>query len=986
MKGFCLIPNSKAAHENKPAMNQSGDGHDKPIVRRSSSSSSRLIVRQTTSTTRTTTTATTTNFDDDNHLPGNDDGANLERGSRQANYVSGNNNNDNNNSSRTFSRADKLPSSSSSSAWLLDASSSMNQVHSYNEAAQLLDKTRTSNNNNNNCPSLPEKHQTILESTGKTGNISIDDMPAKNCISTNKSQTPNWGVNNVGQQQGRAANVIDDDDDHDHNNYSLLDTADLQSPQSQLNSSNRNAVNQTMRADFYDNLLGQDKDAESQQVYSSKGMAANQNVHLISMEHQTTNPTLIDATANQTIRPIVRTRGSTKAIARRSQSEEPLAVKSATLPPNTPSRDRPRDLNKNKFDQQQAVANGRAIRDDLLTSMQSPQRSSIRLAAQKDCDVITETATMPSDYSSLRHEEPLNSIDRSASNRGASRSTLSAVQAPRSRVGKFVNYYPSTRQPQGSSTSSPSHKRHTSPYAFHVPLYRQQALQQTRAKSPISPRYERYLYESPPNSFGPRQAWPGSSQAACLYDDQYFANHDQQNYGDNQEGDQDTAMAMPEIKQARYGYVAPLDRLESKVSLDKYQQQKLPISKFNNSLRSRTIGHIPNMVQVSVDDNMWPTTKQASTRLLAYSANHQPMISANHCTNRSEGDLLKAHRIAWRHSNKYDLGHDNPFKPGTELSLEADLMVRLIKRGYPIEELPNLVQATKEVLAHQNDSRLRSKSCDRFNNTEEITTIGKSEKSGGYLSSNLRHVGETNLNDVKNKSSAVAINTVIRPQFKSHSNLLKAQNRSKKEEQNNGQLDELESCKRIWANSLSRAKSLPRFNCTNKENSKTNTNRLLTSAPQTDDTDSLDKLITNIESEISDLLVADVDKCDKKTAPSKLPISSSFENGNEFSVISGATKKPRLHKQDSTQESVEAIKRRSAKYDTTNQDEYRSPKGTNNRMNKLTSTTPRPALDNDRVASKSDLKNSKSSDLLLTSDVQTSVVSIKKRSKCCLIQ
>lgn len=95
----------------------------------------------------------------------------------------------------------------------------------------------------------------------------------------------------------------------------------------------------------------------------------------------------------------------------------------------------------------------------------------------------------------------------------------------------------------------------------------------------------------------------------------------------------------------------------------------------------------------------------------AHYKEHSPLLSArNNCDDYyqqiplitrqlvSDGELQRAHQV--------QLDSDNPFKPGTLLSWEADLMVRLMTRGYPVKDLPELVRRAKETL--ENDARYAS--------------------------------------------------------------------------------------------------------------------------------------------------------------------------------------------------------------------------------------------------------------------------------------
>lgn len=223
------------------------------------------------------------------------------------------------------------------------------------------------------------------------------------------------------------------------------------------------------------------------------------------------------------------------------------------------------------------------------------------------------------------------------------------------------------------------------------------------------------------------------------------------------------------------------------------------------------------MVQVTLDDT------QETDRF-------KPSANETAQTHTSEGDLLKAHVVAWR--SEAQLDHENPFKPGTELSWEADLMVRLIQRGYPIDELPHLVEAAKSEAAKR-----RSKSCERVSGNKSGVS------GGGFLRSNLRQADQSQQqtrSDSNNQSSQLKAgkpNARNGNNNKSHSDLTTNYDENYGwEPSRETQLENLhqENSKTIWANSLKRAKSMPRFN-------------------KPEDADSLDKLITSIELEISDV-------------------------------------------------------------------------------------------------------------------------------------
>jgi hypothetical protein len=433
------------------------------------------------------------------------------------------------------------------------------------------------------------------------------------------------------------------------------------------------------------------------------------------------------------------------------------------------------------------------------------------------------------------------SADRfgSASQR-ASRSSLGAAPLTGARVGRFVNYYPASRQP------SPS-RRQPSPYAFHVPpaahhyhhyqrasssndYHRpQQQVAHGNGLAPSSPS-DAYANLSPSTMTGlgsasgaeacsPQAGGGGSFSELAGHDEIELAHGPQQ---------RPATGAAPAARQTHYGYVAAADRVAAATA----SQQGL--ARFNKSLRSRTIPHLSSMVQVTMDDEL-----AAANGALA------PAVS--------DSNLLKRHVVVWRRNGELD--HDNPFKPGTQLSWEADLMVRLIKRGYPIDQLPSLVEAAKlEAAARAKQQQLAAgagadydgpgagQEEERYDQQQRRQRRrqrdDESTPTGGFLKSNLRQA---------NKAAAGYATGAANPSrpisgAHSHLNLMPAGGKPTDNaaqppglhEHRSGRQSALapDECKAIWANSLRRAKSVPRFSH---------------SEP---DADSLDKLITSIEMEI----------------------------------------------------------------------------------------------------------------------------------------
>lgn len=426
------------------------------------------------------------------------------------------------------------------------------------------------------------------------------------------------------------------------------------------------------------------------------------------------------------------------------------------------------------------------------------------------------------------------SADRfGSSSQRASRSSLGGAHSA-TRMGRFVNYYPASRQ------QSPS-RRQPSPYAFHVPppnhqrnnhhyqhqVARTSACGNSRATSPS------YAYAN----FNANSVADDYSQA-CYFQEQPPANHDNNqqhqlaewelhNNSQAQQHEPSQLTTPSHPRQSRYGYVAPLDRIPATGS---------PAYKFNKSLRSRTISHLPSMVQVTVDD---PDTYATATTATANGK------SSLFNPTTSESDLLRRHVVVWR--SNAELDHDNPFKPGSQLSWEADLMVRLIKRGYPIDQLPSLVEAAKlEAAARQHKQQQQrqqstaSKSCDRLAERQEPRRTERPSdlltQNSGFLRSNLRQANqarELTITGTGNQRQRPISSAVSHSNLQASKTMMNGQTREMTDQGQHEQPTP-NDCKTIWADSLRRAKSVPRFHQT--------------------DADSLDKLITSIEMEIGHML------------------------------------------------------------------------------------------------------------------------------------
>lgn len=309
--------------------------------------------------------------------------------------------------------------------------------------------------------------------------------------------------------------------------------------------------------------------------------------------------------------------------------------------------------------------------------------------------------------------------------------------APQLAVGKFVNYYPAERQP--SRPSSPQRN-----YSFHVPL-----------------------------------AHSSASQAQAGW-------------------------------QSRYGFVAPLERIKSNpgdASPAAPVARRAQPAGWSSSFKSRTISHLPDMVRLSVDDTT--PVRRSRARELEGQQNYQDpyeqqlqqlQATPRATLGRSEGDLLRAHRVSLA---RLEPGSDNPFRPGTELSWEADLMVRLMKRGYPLDELPTLVQSAKQVAATDRERTSTSQA------PSKAATLGRAAAADKPEDASM-----------KRQTSIADLNSDTR---------------------------------RAWASSLSRARSMPRGFGLASQLSGSSADYKSPKALKAADADSIDRLISNIEDELQQI-------------------------------------------------------------------------------------------------------------------------------------
>lgn len=198
---------------------------------------------------------------------------------------------------------------------------------------------------------------------------------------------------------------------------------------------------------------------------------------------------------------------------------------------------------------------------------------------------------------------------------------------------------------------------------------------------------------------------------------------------------------------------------------------------------------------------------------------------------RSDGDLLRVRyvRVPRVLVSKYvdDNGCDNPFRPGTELSWEAELMVKLMRRGYPIDELPALIDSAKEA------ARLGSLTSDA-NAANEPKQQQQQQQRGKLESFKVRSQSHENLSDRRARKRENG-------RTRAPNNTYAADDSSAATTDNHyddlqaSRLERQASVRAVWTGSLSRIKSVPR-----------------NIGDTSDRSDSIDRLIASIEREIQD--------------------------------------------------------------------------------------------------------------------------------------
>lgn len=379
-------------------------------------------------------------------------------------------------------------------------------------------------------------------------------------------------------------------------------------------------------------------------------------------------------------------------------------------------------------------------------------------------------------------------------------------------TGRFVNYYPPTRQMQSPPTSTSQYRN----YSFHVPLYMQ--------RSPLShQQQQRYFNQQHSNQYPSRVQSPAfSRQSSSRY----------------------TYAKLPP-QQLTHGRLA-----EAVNIVESDQEHILPISltpkPLNKFTRSQTIHNLSSKTPNNPYEQRQDPTKLDDDSQLedAYDLRRGSL----RCM-ASEGDLLRRDIVRY-----CDGGRDNPFKPDTELSWEADIMVKLMKRGYPIAELTRLVEAAKSYKFdngnhHPQNQRLPSRA------GQDAETTGAPNQ----REDRRGHAQEKKCNQLSGREDLSVAKAECDRGICRRSSV--------------NQLDEKRSeCKQVWADTLKRTKSMPKFTL--------------------NDTDSLDKLITSIENEISSLLERDKSKdkakdvkCNEKQAEGKignLYASSRIDNQPEY--------------------------------------------------------------------------------------------------------
>lgn len=350
-------------------------------------------------------------------------------------------------------------------------------------------------------------------------------------------------------------------------------------------------------------------------------------------------------------------------------------------------------------------------------------------------------------------------------------------------TGRFVNYYPSWRQTQSPATCN------TNQYSFHVPFEQQlhSAAGQRTASNNMHYRTTRYGFVAPAErvvrdpSSASRQSFrsqemlhlPSLLKLSCAPATPSATTA--------AAGRQTPLVVDQSERSSRFGY----ENIDYAVEDSGYFQAPPSSNNNNNNNKSE-----PLLL-------CRPTTKTTAT------AERARATSANYLNVHSGVRIAEAE------------GFDNPFKPGTQLSWEADMMVKLMARGYPIQELPQLIEAAKQVArarSHEQHQQQQQRQPEKESAVVEKQLISGANKRAPR----------------KPSRQNAATTTIVRDRNKSSDDLRIVADNSKQ----------------IWASSLSRAKSMPRFNAIPSD----------AVAANERDSDSIDKLIASIEKEMSEIL------------------------------------------------------------------------------------------------------------------------------------
>nr|XP_046919749.1 uncharacterized protein LOC124499820 isoform X2 [Dermatophagoides farinae] len=101
-------------------------------------------------------------------------------------------------------------------------------------------------------------------------------------------------------------------------------------------------------------------------------------------------------------------------------------------------------------------------------------------------------------------------------------------------------------------------------------------------------------------------------------------------------------------------------------------------------------------------------------------------------------------------SQTMDNEEDNPFRPGSELSREADIIVNLIKEGKPITPTGDIISANNSNVAAVNDSQTPQKQQESLTKKQQFQTqtilVNKGDEKDGSNKTNNNKCSNSNNN------------------------------------------------------------------------------------------------------------------------------------------------------------------------------------------------------------------------------------------------